>query len=173
LLRPAVDFRHQEDFLPIAVAQSVSHLDFTLTVAVVVVPGIVHESDAVIDAGADNLGGEVLVFGLADIGTAQANAGYFLAGATKSSIQHVAAALFFGRSCGERAGREHSAQKQSSIEVFRHAGKSANGAPKPSACAGSGDANRAKRHQNKRNCTIGTDPHESSGYWHTGTSALV
>ena len=47
LLRAAVDLRHQEDLLPVAVAQRLAHAHLAL--AVVVVPAVVQERDAVVD----------------------------------------------------------------------------------------------------------------------------
>ena len=49
---PAVDLGHQEHFLAVAVPQGLAHADLAL--AVVVVPAVVHEVDAVVDGGADD-----------------------------------------------------------------------------------------------------------------------
>ena len=59
LLCAAVDFCHQEDALSIAVLQGLSHAN--LTGALVVVPAVVHEVDAVIDGGADDAHGQFVV----------------------------------------------------------------------------------------------------------------
>ncbi len=49
----AIHFGHEEDLLAIAVAKSLSHADFGD--AVVVVPAVVEEGDAAVDAGVDEL----------------------------------------------------------------------------------------------------------------------
>ena len=48
-----VDLGHQEDLLAVAVAQCLAHQH--LGVAARVVPAIVHEGDAIVDRGADDL----------------------------------------------------------------------------------------------------------------------
>src|SRR6266568_3974551 len=60
-LRPAVDLRHQEHLLPIAVAKRLPHSD--LAGAAVVVPRVVHEVDAAIDCGSYDAKTELLVYG--------------------------------------------------------------------------------------------------------------
>jgi hypothetical protein len=49
VLIPAIDLRHQEDLLPVTIAERLAHPDLTDTV--VVVPAVIHESDAAIDRG--------------------------------------------------------------------------------------------------------------------------
>jgi hypothetical protein len=49
----SIDFGHEENLLAVAVTQSLAHADFAL--AVVVIPGIVYEVDAVIDSGPDDI----------------------------------------------------------------------------------------------------------------------
>src|SRR6185312_845720 len=70
IFRWAVDPGHQEDLLPIPVAQRFPHFDFALSVPVVVVPGIVHERGAVIDRGADNSRRQIIGRRFADVGSA-------------------------------------------------------------------------------------------------------
>ena len=53
LFGAAVDLGHQEDLLAVAVAQGLAHADFAD--AVVIVPAVVHEGDAAVDGGADDL----------------------------------------------------------------------------------------------------------------------
>ena len=91
LFGAAIDFRHQKNFLAIAVFQSFAHEDFAL--AFVVVPTVVHEGDAAIDGGADEL--NALVVGesvFRDMKTAHPDRGNFLAGASERAIEHVALA---------------------------------------------------------------------------------
>jgi hypothetical protein len=65
LLRAAVDLGHQEDLLPIAALQRLPHPELAL--ALVVVPRVVQEVDAVVDRGADDPDAE----GLLDVLQAQ------------------------------------------------------------------------------------------------------
>ncbi|GEM_PF-4943708 len=68
LFRPAVDLRHQENFLPIAVAQRLAHPE--LAAAVMVIPRVVHEGDAVADRLADDPD-RLLFIGIADVISAE------------------------------------------------------------------------------------------------------
>src|SRR5207249_9835026 len=52
LLRAAVDLGHEENFVPVTVAQGLAHAD--LAAAVMVVPGIIHKGDALIDRTPDD-----------------------------------------------------------------------------------------------------------------------
>ena len=71
LLGAAVDLGHEEDLLAVAVAQGLAHAD--LAAAVVVVPAVVHEVDAGVDGGADDLDALLLVLLPADVVAAQAD----------------------------------------------------------------------------------------------------
>src|SRR5262249_20127325 len=70
-----------------------AHFDFALSVAIVVVPGIVHKGEATIDSGADDADGESF-FSLADVRSAQANHGNILSGLAELAVEHVALAGF-------------------------------------------------------------------------------
>ena len=84
LLAPAVDLGHQKGFLPVAVAQRLAHPDLAL--AVVVVPAVVEEVEALVESGADDPDALLLVGLLADVGAAQAHHGDFLAGAPQGAV---------------------------------------------------------------------------------------
>ena len=73
---PAVDLGHQEDLLAVAVAERLAHADFAA--AAVVVPAVVHEGDAVVDGGADDLDAFLLLLLSADVVAAQADHGRLL-----------------------------------------------------------------------------------------------
>jgi len=78
----AIDLGHEEDLLAIAVAQRLAHAYFT--VAVVVVPAVVHEGDAVVDRSANDLDGLSLT-GIADVIAAETEHRHWLAGMAQSS----------------------------------------------------------------------------------------
>jgi hypothetical protein len=71
LFGPAVDLGHEEDFLPVAIAQSLPHTDFTGTA--IIVPAVVHESDPAVDGFADNRYALRFISLFADMISAQAN----------------------------------------------------------------------------------------------------
>ena len=89
LFRAAIDLGHQKGFLAIPVAQSLAHAHFAL--AVVVVPAVVEEVDAVVERGADDADALLLVLLHADVISAEADHGNFLARAAQ-------------RAGGDRAG---------------------------------------------------------------------
>ena len=86
--RAAVDLGHQERALAVAVAQRAAHPD--LAGAVVVVPAVVHEGDAVIDRGADDARRGRLV-AKADVKAAQPQQRDLDAGAPQPARRHLAA----------------------------------------------------------------------------------
>jgi hypothetical protein len=87
-LRPTVDLGHQEHFVPITVLERLTHPK--LASAVVVVPGVVHESDAPIDRGAYDANAQPLLDLLeAEMPPAEADRGNSLAGAAQQAIRHV------------------------------------------------------------------------------------
>src|SRR5437870_9644104 len=49
---PAIDLRHEEDFLAIAVTQRPPHADFAG--AAIIIPAVVHEGESLIDGAPDN-----------------------------------------------------------------------------------------------------------------------
>ena len=83
----SVDFGHEEDLGAVAVAEGLAHADFAD--AVVVVPAVVHEGDAVVDGFVDE-GDAVLGVGLAsDVVSAEADGGDFFSGGTEVAVEHV------------------------------------------------------------------------------------
>jgi hypothetical protein len=100
---PAVDLGHQEDLLAVAVAQGLAHADFAA--AVVIVPAVVHEGDAGVDGGADDLDAVLLVLLPADMVAAQADDRHLLPGPAQRAIAHVAADRLLGPLQVARIGR--------------------------------------------------------------------
>lgn len=88
----SVDLGHQERLGPVAVAQGQAHADFAG--AIVVVPAVVEEIDAVIEGGPYNLNGFFLV-GFAEVESADADDGNAFAGASELSERDVV--FLFGR----------------------------------------------------------------------------
>ena len=105
----AVELGHEEDFLAVAVLEGFAHAEFGG--AVVVVPAVVHEGDAVVDGGVDDL---EAVFGiglLAEVEAAEADGGDGFAGGAELAVDHVGrlragagGAGGRGGSLGERVG---------------------------------------------------------------------
>src|SRR5436190_16286897 len=91
LLGPAIDLGHEEDFLPVAVAQSLPHTDFTGTA--IIVPAVVHESDPAVDAPADNCDALRLVSLFADMISAQADGRDFFSSPPQSALGHFLLSL--------------------------------------------------------------------------------
>ena len=91
----AIHFGHEEDFLAVAVAESLSHAD--LADAVVVVPAVVHEGDAGVDALTDELDAGVGVGAFAEMVAAHADGGDALARLAQLAVDHVGG---FGPLCG-------------------------------------------------------------------------
>jgi hypothetical protein len=86
-LRSAVDLGHQEDAVPVAVAQRLAHPE--LAPALVVVPGVVHEGDAAIDGGADDAEAQWLVdMGQGQVPAAQTDGGHLFTGAAEDACGH-------------------------------------------------------------------------------------
>src|ERR1035437_9386023 len=94
LLCASVKLGHEEDLLAVAVAQRLAHPD--LAFAVVVVPAVVHESDAAVDGGADELDAILLLFHEADMVATEAERGNAFAGTSERTVEHVALAGFGG-----------------------------------------------------------------------------
>src|SRR5690242_16437044 len=90
-LGSAIDFAHQECLLPVPVTQSLAHTNFTR--AIVVVPTIVEEVDAVIDSCPNN--SNALLFGglAANVIATQPNHRHFLASSAQGAIRHTFARL--------------------------------------------------------------------------------
>src|SRR5262249_22774396 len=94
-LGAAVEFGHQEDLLPVAIAQGVAHSPLRL--AVDVVPAVVHESDAAIDCAADHRRGDFRRRGTPDVSAAEPYARPLLAALAERSIDHSAVGLALRR----------------------------------------------------------------------------
>src|SRR5205085_851536 len=103
LLGQAVDLGHQEDLLAVAILQGLAHAD--LAAAVVVIPAVVHEGDAGVDGGADDLDTVFLLLLAANVVTAQADNGYVFARAPERAVAHLATDRFLRPfKCGRPAG---------------------------------------------------------------------
>ena len=89
LLGAAVDLGHQEDLLAVAVLEGLAHADFAA--AVVVVPAVVHEGDAGVDGGADDLDALLLVLLPADVVAAQADHATPPPPCAQLAVEHLAA----------------------------------------------------------------------------------
>src|ERR1700731_2240995 len=89
LFGAAINFCHQKHLLAIAIFQGIPHPDFTL--ALVVIPTVIHERDATIDGGANQpnalVVGEALV---TDVEPAHPNGRDLLARASERSVKHLA-----------------------------------------------------------------------------------
>src|SRR6201999_636552 len=102
-----VDFGHQENLVAITIAQRLAHAGFAGAIAIVVIPTVVHESQAAINGRAHDANAFRLILDLADVRAAQADAGNFFAGAAELPQRDFI--WSFGRphtraSCGENAG---------------------------------------------------------------------
>jgi hypothetical protein len=118
LFGAAIDFSHEEDFVAIAVAESLAHPNFAA--AIVVVPTIVHEINATIDGGADD--SDPFFLGrLADVIAADPDDGDLLAGASQSSFWDFGRLLSGkrGRRSGDESGGGHSCfQKLAAVNLW-------------------------------------------------------
>src|SRR5437016_3861995 len=65
LFRAAIDLGHEENFFPVPVAQRLAHAD--LASSVMVIPGVVHKSDAMIDRAPDDTNALLLVTGPSNV----------------------------------------------------------------------------------------------------------
>ncbi len=96
----AVDFGHEEDLGAVAVAECLAHADFAD--AVVVVPAVVHEGDAVVDGFVDEcdaVGGVGLT---TDVVSAETDGGDLFSGGSEIAVDHVGR---LGAGDGGRGGR--------------------------------------------------------------------
>ena len=87
LFGATVHLGHQEDFLPVAIAEGLAHADFAD--AVVVVPAVVEEGDAFVDGLADELDACLCVGTFADVVTAKADGGDAFAGGAEFAVDHA------------------------------------------------------------------------------------
>jgi hypothetical protein len=79
LFSAAIRFRYQEN---------------RLAVTVVLVPGVVHEVNAAVDGGADDLRRERIGSGFSDMRTADTQHGNGLAGLAETAVERIAASCF-------------------------------------------------------------------------------
>ncbi len=86
-LGAAVELGHQEDALPIAVAQRVAHAPLAL--AVVVVPAVVHEGDAAIDGRADDADAFRPILRHADVEAAEPESGHAFTRLAELTVDHA------------------------------------------------------------------------------------
>ena len=83
-----VELSHEENLLAVAVAQGFAHPDFAL--AIVIVPAVVQEVDALVHGGADDFDGVLLVGGDAHVIAAESDGGDAFSGAAEGAIDHAA-----------------------------------------------------------------------------------
>ena len=88
VLHLAVELGHQENLLAVAILERLAHADFAD--AVVVVPAVVHEVDAVVDGSADDADALLLVTLHADVKTAETDEGDLFSAAPQRAVRHFA-----------------------------------------------------------------------------------
>ena len=86
VLRPAIEFRHQEHFLPIPITERQPHAP--LAFPIVVIPAVVHEGDATVDRSADDANPFVRILRATDVMAAQPDHRDSFVGPSESSIDH-------------------------------------------------------------------------------------
>ena len=100
LLITPIDFGHQENLLPVAISQGFAHTHFA--VAVVIIPAVVHEVDAVVDGRANEANSLGIVLWIPDVIPAQPDNRDLLAGAAEYAVLHrVLGVGRFRRPCGD------------------------------------------------------------------------
>src|ERR1039458_391794 len=87
VLISAIDLCHQEDLLPVTIAERLPHPD--LADAAVIIPAIIHEGDTVIDCGAKQTDAPNGILLFPDVVTAHADRRNPFACAAKLAINHV------------------------------------------------------------------------------------
>jgi len=99
----AIDLGHQENTLPVPVAERTAHANFTFSV--VVIPAIIHERKSSIDGGPDDFSAFTFKQRISNMEAAQPDGGDFFAGATQGSVNHIIVLFFFGpEGASQRAG---------------------------------------------------------------------
>ena len=86
VLRPAIEFRHQEHFLPIPITERQPHAP--LAFPIVVIPAVVHEGDAAVDRTTNDANPFVRVLRATDVMAAQPDRRDFFVGVSETSIDH-------------------------------------------------------------------------------------
>src|SRR5664279_4337384 len=86
VLRPAIEFRHQEHSLPIPITERQPHAP--LAFPIVVIPAVVHEGDAAVDRTTDDANPFVRVLRATDVMAAQPDHRDFFVGVSEASIDH-------------------------------------------------------------------------------------
>src|SRR6266481_2599757 len=86
LLRPSVDFGHQEGLLSVAVTESFAHAN--LAAAVVIIPAVVHEGDATVDSRTNDSYSILIIFGATNVIPAQTEGGDLFTGFAQRSVGH-------------------------------------------------------------------------------------
>src|SRR6266852_7278453 len=86
IIGAAVNLGHEEDFLPVAILQSLSHAHFAS--AAIIIPAVVHEGDPTVDGAADNRYTLPFVSLLADVIPAEADGRDFLSSTPQSALGH-------------------------------------------------------------------------------------
>ena len=96
VFRPAIEFSHQEHFLPVPVTERKPHAP--LAFPIVVIPAVVHEGDAAVDRTADDANPFVRVLRATDVMAAQPDRRDFFVGVSEASIDH-SVSLGLARRC--------------------------------------------------------------------------
>ena len=82
---PAVDLRHQEDLVAVAVAECLPRSD--LAGAAVVVPGVVHEVDPAVDRGPNDTETQLRAYGWeTEVPASEPDSRYSFSGASKNAV---------------------------------------------------------------------------------------
>src|SRR6266436_202855 len=97
LLAAAVDLGHEKRLVAIAVAQRLSHAE--LTRPTIVVPAVVEEVDPVVDGGADDADGLLLVRLPPEVVAAHTDQRHHLAGASQATVGNVHARPYLHAAC--------------------------------------------------------------------------
>ena len=88
LFGAAIDLGHEENLVPVPVAQRLAHAD--LASSVMVVPGVVHKSDSMIDRAPDDTNALLLVTGPPNVVSAKADKRHLFTCTSERSVEHVA-----------------------------------------------------------------------------------
>lgn len=138
---PSVKFRHQEHTIAIAIGQCFAHAN--LTVAIIVIPAVVHERQPAIDRRPHDPNAFLFVLNLADMRTAQAEDGNPFAGFSEQTCGKSGSVRDCGcfRQCVLRQFSSHAGSSNHELETgirVMPAIRSAHPFYKPSARAATG-----------------------------------
>src|ERR1022692_1300604 len=131
VLRPAIEFSHQEHFLSVPVTERKPHAP--LAFPIVVIPAVVHEGDAAVDRTADDANPFVRVLRATDVMAAQPDRRHFFVGVSEASIDH---SVSLGLARRRYADARQNTQDVPSFHArsFAHEGPKSLGPPWASQC---------------------------------------